>query len=169
MEIVAAVDSGEDEEGPQSPGEEPSATGSREPAEDDAYWDTLKTWQWSEDEGEPADRSEHRERPGQRRTQWRSAVLWRRWSRTIRRPGALGRTGPTATRGLAPSPVRRPIGRSARRARKAGLKVAETNVGKNVRRVDDRNHLRTVPVGHSPHPNVRRDRSLRKLTTSVPD
>jgi hypothetical protein len=53
--------------------------------------------------------------------------------------------------------------------RKAGLKVAVTNVGKNVRKVDDRKLLRTVPAAKSTHPNVRRDHSLRKLTTSVPD
>jgi hypothetical protein len=53
--------------------------------------------------------------------------------------------------------------------RKAGLKVAVTNVGKNVRRVDDRKPLRTVPAAKSTHPNVRRDQSLRKPTTSVPD
>jgi hypothetical protein len=53
--------------------------------------------------------------------------------------------------------------------RKAALKVAATNRGKNVHKVDDRNLLRTVPAAKSTHPNVRRDHSLRKLTTSVPD
>ncbi len=168
-EIVAAVDAVEDEEGPQSPGEEPAAAESREPAEDDAYWDTLKTWQWSEEEGEPADRSEHRERPGQRGGRGgprRSGGGGRERSGgrdapevgTARNKGGRALAGPKADRKV------RPKG-----ARKAGLKVAVTNVGKNVRRVDDRNLLRTVPAGHSPHPTVHRDHSLRKLTTSVPD
>ncbi len=68
--------------------------------------------------------------------------------------------------------ARVPVGRKADRKvgpRGGALKVAATNRGKNVHKVDDRNLLRTVPAAKSTHPNVRRDHSLRKLTTSVPD
>ena len=77
---------------------------------------------------------------------------------TARNKGARALAGQKADRKVGP-----------KGARKAGLKVAVTNVGKNVRRVDDRNLLRTVPAAKSTHPNVRRDHSLRKPTTSVPD
>jgi hypothetical protein len=77
---------------------------------------------------------------------------------TARNKGARVPVGPKADRKVGPQG-----------ARKAAQKVAAKVVGKNVRRVGNRNLLRTVPAGRSPHPNIPRDRSLRKATTSVPD
>jgi hypothetical protein len=62
-EIVVAEESGDDEVAGKPTAEEPFASDVEKRGasdEEDPYWDTLKTWQWSEEESEPGERTERR-------------------------------------------------------------------------------------------------------------
>ena len=149
--IIAAEVSGDDEEAREPTAEEPFARDVEKPdsSEEDPYWDTLKTWQWGEEESEPGDRSEHRERrdkgEGEAAVHGVPAAANAPEGVTVRRRAALARG---VRKAVLPKAVGKGVAKTARKA--AGPSRLQ-----NVRGV---NSLRPRPVLR-----------MRNLTTSVPD